>query len=50
MNDLWQQFTLSGRVDDYLKYKENQQIEGLNINNENNNQGINYQRADDRRE
>lgn len=48
--DLWQNFTQTGSVNDYLKYKENQKNEELQITNANNNQGLNYQGTNDRRE
>lgn len=44
--DLWNAFAQSGKINDYLKYKKQEQEQ----NCANNNQGFNNQRADDRRE
>ena len=46
MDDLWKAFTLTGKVDDYLKYKKsNQETE-----NANENQGLDNKRTDYRGE
>ena len=47
MQDLWNVFTQSGKIEDYLKYKEAEQQEGTNAND---GERFNYQRTDDRRE
>lgn len=43
MDELWNVFTQSGSVDDYLKYKENE-------NNANNNEGFDNKGTDNRGE
>lgn len=46
MEDLWLSFTKTGSVEDYLKYKNELKAQS----NADENQGLDYQRTDDRRE
>lgn len=48
-NDLWYNFVQTGSVQDYLKYKQNEDKKA-EITNANNNQGSYYQGANDRGE
>jgi hypothetical protein len=50
MDDLWQQFTQTGKVDDYLKYKQNEEKESINLTNAVNNQGLDNKGTNNRRE
>ena len=47
MDDWWKQFTQTGSVADYLKYRENQKQE---LTNADNRQGLNHQGTDRRGE
>lgn len=44
--DLWKSFCATGSVADYLKYKENEKINGVVQSNANENKGISNQRTD----
>ena len=45
MDELWNEFTQTGKVEDYLKYKNSQEI-----SNANENQGLDNKGTTDRRE
>lgn len=47
---LWESFAKSGRIDDYLKYKENENDYEAELNNADYNQGFSNSRADSGRE
>lgn len=47
MNELWNFFALSGKIEDYLKYKENEKQEEAYADNH---QGLGNPGADGRRE
>lgn len=49
-NDLWNNFIHTGSVEDYLKYKENEDRSGADFINADNNQGFNNQGTDYRGE
>ncbi len=50
MDDLWNVFASTGRVEDYLRYKENECKGKVENTNEAFNQGVNHQGTDNRRE
>lgn len=50
VNDLWNVFATTGKVEDYLKYKQNEQKGNAEKNNEAFYQRVDYPRTDDRRE
>jgi hypothetical protein len=47
MNELWNFFALSGKIDDYLKYRESEKQEEENADN---GEGPDYQGTDSRGE
>lgn len=49
-NDLWSKFTLTGSVEDYLRYKQNEQFFGDVNLDANENTGIGNKRTDGGRE
>ncbi len=48
--DLWQQFCSSGKIDDYLQYKKQNEFQINGVNNADQNQRLDNTRANDRGE